>query len=92
MATNTEKKSNGLALVPFVLLVVLYLCGFPMVTAILVSCVVTFFFGRAKIGEKFSVFNISRIFDCVYRRSISARLKQEHFFPSTYPVSPHSLQ
>ncbi len=56
MATNTEKKSNGLALVPFVLLVVLYLCGFPMVTAILVSCVVTFFFGRAKIGEKFSVF------------------------------------
>lgn len=56
MDTNTTKKANGLALLPFVLLMILFLCGFRMVPATICGCVMAFFYGKGKISEKFSVF------------------------------------
>ena len=56
MAPNMAKKSNGWALLPFVLLLVLFLCGFPIVTATLFAAVMAFFYGKGKISEKFSTF------------------------------------
>lgn len=51
-----SKKSNGLALLPFILLLVLFLAGFPIVTATLFATVMSFFYGKGKISDKFSVF------------------------------------
>lgn len=53
---KTTKKANGLALLPFVLFLALFLSGFPMVTAVLFACVMAFFYGKGKISDKFSVF------------------------------------
>ena len=51
-----SKKANGLALLPFVLLLILFLAGFPIVTATLFAAVMSFFYGKGKIVEKFAVF------------------------------------
>nr|WP_072515268.1 Na+/H+ antiporter NhaC family protein [Ndongobacter massiliensis] len=56
MERQYSEKVNGWALLPFVLLLVLYLIGFPMVTATLLGCVMAFFYGKGKVSEKFSVF------------------------------------
>lgn len=57
MSTLEKKKIGGWSLIPFVLLVVLFLFGFPMVSAILTSCVVAFLFGREhKVSENFAIF------------------------------------
>ena len=53
---NTNKRANGWALLPFILFLVLFLYGFPLVTAIIFGCVMAFFYGKGKISEKFSVF------------------------------------
>lgn len=54
---TTSKKSNGWALLPFVLLLVLFFCGFPIVTATLFAAVMSFFYGKGKkVSEKFSTF------------------------------------
>ena len=53
---NKSKKSNGAALLPFVLMLVLFLAGFPIVTATLFAAVMAFFYGKDKISDKFSVF------------------------------------
>ncbi len=56
MDNHSAKKPNGFALLPFVLFLVLFLYGFPIVTATLFSVVMAFFYGKGKISEKFSVF------------------------------------
>ena len=56
MEKKTAIKANGFALLPFILLLVLFLCGFPIVTATLFGCIMTFFYSRKKVSEKFSVF------------------------------------
>ena len=50
------KKANGWSLTPFVVMMVLFLCGFPMVSATLCAVAMTFAFGKGKVSEKFSVF------------------------------------
>ncbi|HIX66483.1 MAG TPA: Na+/H+ antiporter NhaC family protein [Candidatus Anaerotruncus excrementipullorum] len=55
MAT-TNQKVNGWALVPFVVMLVLFFCGFPIVTATLTAAATSFFFGKGKVSEKFTVF------------------------------------
>ena len=51
-----NKKANGWTLTPFILMMVLFLLGFPMVTATLFAVALTFVFGKGTISEKFSVF------------------------------------
>lgn len=54
---DESKKSSGLALLPFILLLALFLVGFPIVTAALFAVAMSFFYGKGKISEKFSVFS-----------------------------------
>ena len=50
------KKANGWTLIPFIVMMALFLCGFPMVTACLCAVALTFAFAKGKMSERFSVF------------------------------------
>ena len=51
-----NKKANGWTLTPFIVMMALFLFGFPMVSATLCAVAMTFAFGKGKISEKFSIF------------------------------------
>ena len=72
MDTNLNKKPNGLALIPFVIFIVIYLGAgliyqskgvdmafyqFPSVTAMFIAVLVAFLMGKGSINEKFAVFS-----------------------------------
>ena len=42
------KKANGWTLIPFIVMMALFLCGFPMVTACLCAVALTFAFAKVK--------------------------------------------
>ena len=50
------RKANGWTLIPFIVMMALFLCGFPMVTACLCAVALTFAFAKGKMSERFSVF------------------------------------
>ena len=50
------KKVNGWTLIPFIVMMALFLCGFPMVTACLCAVALTFAFAKGKMSERFSAF------------------------------------
>lgn len=51
-----NKKVNGWTLLPFIAMMVLFLAGFPMVTACLCAVAMTFAFAKGKMSERFAVF------------------------------------
>lgn len=72
MDTNLSKKPNGLALIPFVIFIVIYLGAgliyqahgvdmafyqFPSVTAMFIAVLISFIMGKGSINEKFAVFS-----------------------------------
>lgn len=72
MDTNLSKKPNGLALIPFVIFIIIYLGAgliyqaqgvdmafyqFPSVTAMFIAVLISFIMGKGSINEKFAVFS-----------------------------------
>ena len=71
MDRDLKKRGNGLALIPFVVFIVIYLGAglllqaqgremafyqFPSVTAMFIAVLAAFFMGKGSINEKFAVF------------------------------------